>query len=947
MCIFYTNADQLINKKSELEMQIAGREPDIILITEVIPKAQISPIHPALLKLPGYTCFTSFDPAQANLGASGIRGICIYTRETIKAQETVFSSNNAKENLWVTIQLRGADVLLAGCIYRSPGSNRDNNEALCKLLNAAADTKPSHLLVCGDFNFGDINWDCGISTAPSTHPSHQFIETVQDNFLHQHIQEPTRYREGNQPRTLDLVLTNEERMVTNLQLQPGLGKSDHVIITFCLTCYADPAHSETPKLAINRADFEKMAELFRQLSWEPLREKDAENSLSYFSGHMHNISRECIPAQRPKRKRKSLYLTREAIRLKNLKQRLWKKHVSTYPGKIKAVDEYNYKKARNNLRKLTRRLQSHYEKDIAKRSKKAPKVFWSYANSKLKTKPRLDDLQRSDGSLADSDKEKANILSDFFTSVFTREDLTHIPDISPPYNGVPLESVQAPPVIVANKLKQLRPDSSPGPDEIHPKVLKELAESLSVPLSIIFQKSLDEACVPTPWKEAEVVPIFKKGKRQDPTNYRPISLTSVVSKMLESIVRDRVLEFMVETNQLSQTQHGFIQKRSCITQLLSTMEEWTRIIESKQPMDVLYLDYKKAFDSVPHERLLVKLHAYGIRGKLLQWIRSFLTGRRQCVRVGSARSEWQPVISGIPQGSVLGPTLFILYINDLPSVVKKSVKLFADDTKLYSNVCDDTDHSALGADLLSLEEWSRKWQLPFNTSKCSVLHLGPHNQGRKYTMAGDTLTTTAEEKDLGIIIDKELKFHAQAASASRKANQILGVVRRAFANLDSETLPLLYKSLVRPLLEYGNTIWGPFYRGDQIMLEQVQRRATRLIPGIRHMTYEERLRYLKLPSLEYRRKRGDMIWMYNLITGRTGLNKDEFLQMAPGSTTRGHALKVFKPVALSRERRNHLCIRSVTDWNSLPSWVVDSENTNIFKNNLDKCWERHMYHTPY
>ena len=742
-------------------------------------------------------------------------------------------------------------------------------------------------------------------------------------------------------------MTNEERMVKNLQLCPGLGKSDHVVITFHLTCYADSTAGTAPKLALNRADFPRMAHLLGQVSWDSMDEMNTEDSLSYFLEHFHKIVNECIPSQKCKKARKNIYITREAILLKNQKQRLWKRHISKYAGKVSTVDEFNFKRARNKLRKLTRQLKQRHEKDIARKSKKAPKLFWSYINSKLKTKPRTEDLQRPDGTLAETDREKADILSEFFTSVFTREDLSCIPEATFQYEGAPLESALVSPSIIAGKLKLLRPDSSPGPDAIHPRVLRELAEPLSIPLSKIFSKSLNEVNVPTAWKVAEVVPIFKKGKRQDPSNYRPISLTSVVSKVLESVVRDCLVTFMIDTDQLSKAQHGFLPKKSCITQLLSAMEEWTHNIENKYPVDVIYLDYKKAFDSVPHERLLAKLHAYGIRGKLLKWIRSFLTGRKQRVRVASASSEWQPVISGIPQGSVLGPTLFILYVNDLPSKVNSSIRLFADDTKLFGKVCNDTDHSAVNTDLQALEDWSKRWQLPFNTSKCSVLHLGSRNPERQYIMAGATLNAVTEEKDLGIVIDQGLKFHSQAAKASSKANQVLGVIRKAFDNLDHETLPLLYKSLVRPLLEYGNPIWGPFYKTDQIMLEQVQRRATRLIPSIRHLTYEERLRHLKIPSLMYRRRRCDMIWMYNLITGRTGLSRDDFLQMAPDNATRGHELKVFKPEARSRERRNHLSIRSINNWNSLPSWVVLSASTNVFKTNLDKHWTQYMFETPY
>ena len=253
----------------------------------------------------------------------------------------------------------------------------------------------------------------------------------------------------------------------------------------------------------------------------------------------------------------------------------------------------------------------------------------------------------------------------------------------------------------------------------------------------------------------------------------------------------------------------------------------------------------------------------------------------------------------------------------------------------------------LQTDLDSLSLWSAKWQLPFNEGKCTSLHLGSNNSLRCYTLNSKPIKSVPEERDLGIIIDSSLKFRSQAAAAIARASRMLGVVRRVFSNLDSETLPLLYKALVRPHLEYGNLIWGPFNRADQLALERVQRRATRYVESVAHLSYSDRLKALKLPSLMYRRRRGDMIWMYNIMTGRSGLRDDLLFAPATLSTTRGHSLKIQKPEALSRERRNHLASRAVNDWNSLPEWVVSSPSTNTFKNNLDRHWTPFTFVSPF
>ena len=284
------------------------------------------------------------------------------------------------------------------------------------------------------------------------------------------------------------------------------------------------------------------------------------------------------------------------------------------------------------------------------------------------------------------------------------------------------------------------------------------------------------------------------------------------------------------------------------------------MLERGEP--VAYLDFKKAFDSVPHKRLISKMHGMGIRGQLLHWIETFLLNRRQCVVVNGEKSAWAHVASGIPQGTVLGPTLFLLFVNDLPDAVKCHVKLFADDAKIYTEVGSSAGTDLLQDDLDALVEWSLRWKLPFNTDKCSMLHLGSGNERHKYLMQGTPLEQSSVEKDLGVLIDEQLKFRQHAAAAVAKANQILGLVKHSFAHLDAKTLPLLYKTLVRPHLEYGNALWGPFNAADRKLVERVQRRATRILPDLRHLTYEDRLKALKLPSLQYRRLRGDMILMF-------------------------------------------------------------------------------------
>ena len=398
---------------------------------------------------------------------------------------------------------------------------------------------------------------------------------------------------------------------------------------------------------------------------------------------------------------------------------------------------------------------------------------------------------------------------------------------------------------------------------------------------------------------------------------------------------------------LADAQHGFRPGRSCITQLLLAMEEWTGMIEIGDPVDILYLDLAKAFNTVPPKRLLQKLETHGIGGKLLRWIGAFLLERQQRVIVGGCRSGWAPVPSGVPQGSVLAPLLFILYVNDVPDTLSCGIKVFADDSKLYRPVRHFTDPPALQEDLNAAVRWADKWQLTFNADKCKVLHIGRQNRHHPYTLRGETLEDTAAERDLGVYVDAELKFRRQAAAAVSKASKVMAVMYRSFQLLNSLTLPILFKTLVRPHLEYGNLIWGPFNRADQQLVERVQRRATKMVPELRHLPYPSRLRALKLPSLYYRRRRGDMIAVYQLLHGGLDLDPQDFFNTTLARDTRGHPWRLVKPRAVSRIRRNAFSIRVVNDWNSLPPEVVASETVNQFKNRLDSHWKNTAYTIPH
>ena len=309
------------------------------------------------------------------------------------------------------------------------------------------------------------------------------------------------------------------------------------------------------------------------------------------------------------------------------------------------------------------------------------------------------------------------------------------------------------------------------------------------------------------------------------------------------------------------------------------------------------------------------------------------------------------VLSGIPQGSVLGPALFICFINDMPDVVESCIRMFADDTKIYAPVNNKREQERLQQDLQALQKWSQDWQLRFNATKCKVMHLGYGNLKHECIMEGDNTRTVLEtsdlEKDLGVHMDPTLNFSKHCERAANKANRIVGLIRRSFSYMDSSMLTQLYKGLVRPHLEYGNTVWSPLFKKDAIILENVQHRATKLVPDLKDLPYEERLQNLKLPSLMYRRLRGDLIETFKYLQGYYKVDTKKLLPLSEEKRTRGHEFKLEKLRSRLDIRKNFYNLRVHDEWNSLPERVVQAPSVNSFKGRIDRHLQGCQYNTDF
>ena len=470
-----------------------------------------------------------------------------------------------------------------------------------------------------------------------------------------------------------------------------------------------------------------------------------------------------------------------------------------------------------------------------------------------------------------------------------------------------------------------------GPDGVHPRILKEAASALAPSLFSVYQGSLSTGVLPQCWKEAIVTPIFKKGSRHVPSSYRPISLTSIPCKIFERIIKTAILGHLLRNGLISEAQHGFLPGKSCVTNMLIFMDSLTEARDHGLISDAVFFDFAKAFDRVPHTPLLHKLSAYGISGPLHNWISTFLSGRTFRVRIGSSLSSSSPVRSGVPQGSVLGPLLFLLYVNDLPDILTCNSLLYADDLKIWTA----SNPSGLQMDVDAVKRWSEDWDLPINNDKCTHVSFGGDSGNAFVLCDGNSITDVPKDdliKDLGIWLSSNLSFSHHHQLAAKRGYAVWSMIKRAFPRIDLQDFKTLFAVYVRPLLEYASQVVHSGLCKDMQTLEKVQRAATKSVRGLHDTPYEDRLQRLDLYPLDIRRLRGDLIFTYILFSKGKA---EQFFVASDGSSLRGHNKKLFVRRANTSLRQRFFSYRVVTPWNNLPLEVVNADSLRKFKSLLD------------
>ena len=523
-----------------------------------------------------------------------------------------------------------------------------------------------------------------------------------------------------------------------------------------------------------------------------------------------------------------------------------------------------------------------------------------------------------------------------FASVFSNEATGDLPDLGPSYTAdVPRITVSTPGVV--KLLKDLNPSKATGPDSIPGKLLKEAASELAPALSIIFQTSIDQGQIPDDWKSAKIAPVYKKGDRSQPSNYRPISLTSICCKVIEHIIHSSVITHLENHHILSDHQHGFRKRRSTETQLILTIQDLVHNLNAGEQTDAILLDFSKAFDKVPHRRLLLKLQHYGVRGNILAWIQDFLSDRTQEVVLDGSTSSRCSVTSGVPQGTVLGPLLFLVYINDMPSCIQSPARLFADDCLVYTKIRSTADCEKLQEDLHKLQEWEGRWLMQFHPEKCEVITISNRKNPIKfgYTIHGHNLQHVDNAKYLGVTINKSLSWNNHIDNITKKANQTLALLRRNINMCSQGSKEQAYKTFVRPTLEYASSVWDPHTARNINAIEMVQRRAARFTTGIYHRTSSVSyiLNALKWDSLQLRRARAKTIMLYRIYHRLVDIPPEVYL-VPTGSCTRGHTVKFLLPHARLQSYQYSFFPSAIRYWNTLPASVVEISSVEAFKQSL-------------
>jgi Reverse transcriptase (RNA-dependent DNA polymerase)/Endonuclease-reverse transcriptase len=868
LSIYFQNVNRARRKTNELFLAASECNHDIIMLVETNFNTDISDTEILDDRYVIYRC----DRSSLSSHKSNGGGVLIAIDRDYKSERLLIGGESI-EQIWVKLTVSKKNYLLC-CVYLPPDCSIDSYHTHIKSVETCFNSSNvnDNILICGDFNLPNVSWS-QVDTCADLLPNN--VTSDKDSITVDGMASCNLVQINKIPNIrnvfLDLFFCNfNDDTSVNICETPLLNLDVHhqayeIAIDVGEIIFEEPR--DTKKyFNFSKADYSAISQFLDEIDWNSLlAHEDVDTCVDLFYGKLSECFEKFVPKSRPSAvKKRHPWQTRELINLQNRKNKAWKRKKSPL-----------YKNLRTKYHDLHRHCYSSYLRSIENGIKTDPKSFFSFANHKRKITGFPKSMKLGD-KFADGSKNSSELFADFFESVYAADDDSHISD-TPSMIDSGLTSLQLTPSDIEAALKGIDVNKGPGDDGIPPQFVKRCANSLKSPLLRIFNLSLSKGIFPSIWKNSFLVPIFKSGKRNDIANYRGVAILSCFAKLFEVIAYGYI--FFSVKSVIPTSQHGFVHGRSTVTNLIEFISFVTKKIEAGAQIDAIYTDFSKAFDKVNHRLLLLKLSRMGFGGSFLDWIASYLTGRWQFVKIGNACSRLFPVKSGVPQGSHLGPLLFILFLSDVISCFKSvRVLLYADDIKIFFPVMNQEDHEIAQTDLDAFSQWCTQNKMELNLSKCKVMSFtrSLYSKQFSYKLSGIFLQKVESIEDLGVMLDTKLSFVPHINATIAKALRMLGFIKRIGKEFkDPYTLITLFNSYVRSKLEYACIIWDPCFKIHSDRIENVQRRFLRF--ALRNLgwnhnlslpSYCSRCRLVSLDLLYVRRRTACILFVCNVLVKR-------------------------------------------------------------------------------
>ena len=825
----------------------------------------------------------------------------------------------------------GATIAMILC-YRPPNADKDTfTQCLDDILSKVTKCY-SHVCVLGDFNLPDINWST--SSINLCAGDSNFVDVIDTHALEQINMVPSN-KHGN---VLDLVFTNSRDLYGKVSDLESTFPTDHTVLCFNIRAKYPLKHGfQRTIYNFKKANLNALHAQLHDIGLLDVinRDSNVDEAWSSWLQAVTTVVNNCVPKLVIKSSTTPPWFDKQVRHLLNKKNTARRRAKKSN----KKCHWARFRKLRNRLQNLLSLKYNNYINSLGDMCKTNPKRFWSFFHSKTRNRCIPESVMNNDVECTEP-KDKAATFNHYFHSVFSNDS-----GASPPQIIHESDCTVSDPYFTTDQvfsvMKNLDVNKAVGLDGLSPFILKHCSQQLAPSLAALFNKSMHLAQVPSQWKLANVTPVFKKGDKHDVQNYRPISLLPAVSKIMERCLHDHI--YPQVKSHIYNLQHGFVKGRSCTSQLLKVYHSVGSILDKGGQVDIAYLDFSKAFDCVSHRLLLYKLEKfYGVSGNLISWIDNYLTDRKQRVVIENEASDWLPVTSGVPQGSILGPLFFLLFINDMPSMALScSTALFADDAKCFKEIKSHGDSVALQNDLNNLHSWGVRWGMCFNAQKCKILSVTRSRSKTMftYTLNGTPLEHVGNFKDLGVVVNSSLSWSPHIESIICSSKKVCGMIKRSVGYHAPVNVKLqLYKSIGRGNIEYSSQVWSPHNVHNIHAVESVQRSMTRYIVGNSDLSYSQRCKLLNILPLSFRREIADLTFMYKYLHGALDVDFHDEIQVTnvnPRLRSSSQVMKLQENFARTETFKGSFFNRIVRLWNILPLSLRNCESLSTFKAGLN------------